>query len=279
MLALVIASEKHSQLGLAPALSFGLVLEDRSYWRQSSVLGRVLAGLKDVKAVSGWIGPCPTPTNKLSKAWARANVSIISFPKSEYLGEDAERFAPEQGLLDPQPGEDAMKYLEDLEDWSKQMVPEPPPHSKVETKLLALELDELPTTPDLEIQAGRDYKARLTFEVGGQTVVYTLQKNPTFVATPPCIEGPHRIHSRQLPDYSNFWEVSDLKHAPDPAALKRVMVINATGGNAEVLARAWCAERGRHAVIRRGSLTPTCLACAVKMASRTSLGTNVLIWS
>jgi hypothetical protein len=61
MLALVIASEKHSQLGLAPALSFGLVLEDRSYWRQSSVLGRVLAGLKDVKAVSGWIGPCPSP--------------------------------------------------------------------------------------------------------------------------------------------------------------------------------------------------------------------------
>jgi hypothetical protein len=279
MLALVLASQSTKNLGLAPAPSFGLVLSDRSYWRQSCVLGKVMAGLKNVKAISGWIGPCPAPRNKISKAWARIKVPIISFPKSEYRGEEFESFAPDQGLLDPQPGEDPIKYLEELEDWSKQMVPVSPTPSEVGTKLLSIELEELPMTPDLVDQAGRDYKARIEFAVGGEKVAYTLKMNPTFVAAHPCVEGPHTIHSRQQPEYSNFWEVSDLKTAPEPATQKNVMVINATCGEGEVLARAWCAERGIHAVIRRESATPTCFACAVRMASNVSLGTNVLIWS
>lgn len=279
MIALVLASQSTQKLGLAPTRSFGLVLKDRSYWRQSCVLGRVMAGSEDAKAISGWIGPCPAPKNKLVKAWARIPVPIFSFPKSEYSSEGVENLAPDQGLLDPQPDENPTKYLEDLEDWSKQIVPEPPAASKVTTNLLSINLEELPTAPELVIQAGRDYKASVEFEVSGQTVVYTLKKTPTFVATPPCLEGPHTIHSRQLPDYSNFWEISDLKTAPQPATQNTVMVINATCGDGEVLARAWCVERGTHAVIRRNSVTPTCFTCAVRMASNVSLGINVLIWS
>ena len=55
----------------------------------------------------------------------------------------------------------------------------------------------------------------------------------------------------------------------------RVMVINATGKGAEVLARAWCSERGRNAVIRRAG--GPCFVCAVRAASKGGLGTGVLI--
>ena len=55
-----------------------------------------------------------------------------------------------------------------------------------------------------------------------------------------------------------------------------VMVINATGRGAEVLARAWCSERGRNAVIRRAG--GPCFVCAVRAASKAGLGVGVLIW-
>jgi len=54
------------------------------------------------------------------------------------------------------------------------------------------------------------------------------------------------------------------------------LIINATGKGAEVLARAWCAERGRNAVIRRNP--GPCFVCAYDVASKRGLGVNVLIW-
>ncbi|KAI9812105.1 MAG: hypothetical protein M1832_000616 [Thelocarpon impressellum] len=49
-----------------------------------------------------------------------------------------------------------------------------------------------------------------------------------------------------------------------------VMVINATGQGAEALARAWCSERGKNAIIRRSG--GPCYVCAVKAADKAGLG-------
>jgi len=54
------------------------------------------------------------------------------------------------------------------------------------------------------------------------------------------------------------------------------MIINATGKGAEVLARAWCSERGRNAVIRRAG--GPCFVCAVRAAGKRGLGLGTLIW-
>jgi len=54
------------------------------------------------------------------------------------------------------------------------------------------------------------------------------------------------------------------------------MVINATGKGAEALARAWCSERGKNAVIRRSG--GPCFVCAIGAASKAGLGTGILIW-
>lgn len=46
-----------------------------------------------------------------------------------------------------------------------------------------------------------------------------------------------------------------------------IMVIKATGtGDAEILARAWCAERGKIAIIRKAG--GPCYACAVRAARK-----------
>jgi hypothetical protein len=181
------------------------------------VLGRVMGGLKDIKAVSRWIGPCPAPNNNSIKGWAKINAPILSHPRSEYLGEESEDLAPELSELDIRPGEDPMEYMEKLEDWSKYVVPEPPAPSKVTSKLLSIELEEQPKEAALARHAGNDYKVSIVFEVDGERVDFMLKFCPLFVATPPCLEGPHAVHSRQLPEFNNVWKVADLKTAPEPA--------------------------------------------------------------
>ncbi len=60
----------------------------------------------------------------------------------------------------------------------------------------------------------------------------------------------------------------------------RLLVINAMGDGDEVVARAWCSERGKHAVIRRDIPgKECCFACACNLAAGdTGLNCNVLIW-
>lgn len=71
-------------------------------------------------------------------------------------------------------------------------------------------------------------------------------------------------------------KAADLKEAY-PAG-DQLVIIDAQGDGEEVVARAWCAERARHAVIRRGR--DCCFVCAITLAeSRTGLGIKVLILS
>jgi len=77
----------------------------------------------------------------------------------------------------------------------------------------------------------------------------------------------------------NWWDVRDLKGAtPEDYDDNGLIVINATGKGAETLARAWCSERGKSALIRRA--TGPCFACAYKAADsvKMGLGLGVLIW-
>lgn len=69
------------------------------------------------------------------------------------------------GLLGIRPGEDPMRYIEELEDWSNYVIPEPPAPSTVTPNLLSVELNELPMDGELEGYMGKDYKASLVFNV------------------------------------------------------------------------------------------------------------------
>ena len=67
MTALVAASLSTKEFGPAPTMISGLALTDQSYWWQTSSLGRVIGGVKDVKEASGWLGPCPASENRSLK--------------------------------------------------------------------------------------------------------------------------------------------------------------------------------------------------------------------
>lgn len=76
---------------------------------------------------------------------------------------------------------------------------------------------------------------------------------------------------------SVHWTIERLKdHTAQDEERSDVMVTNPTGQGAETLARAWCSERGKNAVIRRAG--GPCFICVESAASRFGLDTGVLIW-
>ncbi|KFY39475.1 hypothetical protein V494_03966 [Pseudogymnoascus sp. VKM F-4513 (FW-928)] len=196
-------------------------------------------------------------------------------------------------------------YLEDMQDSSRWIIPAPPVQEISTCKLLSIRLKKLPLNiahkpsssqaggeldldEEREVENETQYRASLVFKLDSSTepVTYKLFTNPVFVTLPPCKpgpKGPHEVHMRELPRYqTNIWTVEQLKDhtAEEGEAMEAVagspMIINATGEGAEVLARAWCSERGKNAVVRKKG--GPCFVCAVRAAGVTSLGTRVLIW-
>ena len=106
-------------------------------------------------------------------------------------------------------------------------------------------------------------------------VEYPLTCNSVIVSAPPCVSGPHLAHAREHERYRRVADIKDLQN-DELTAPGKVLVINATGGrDAEVLARAWCCSKGRHAVISRGETT--CMTCAFNATE--NIDADVLILS
>jgi hypothetical protein len=271
---------------LNPALFFddGLIVGHKSYWPKRTVLGRVLGGHKDAKSVCGWVGPMPAPTGNVT-GWVRIAARRVDCPipcntslnSLESLGFDQ-----------PGPEETAETIITNITDPNEWIQAIPPARLSSELAstrcaLQTINLTEMPraasatagVTPSTK---EKEYRASLTFSIGAptNTVTYTLYSNPLFVSPHPCV-GIHTLHRRQVAKYlASTIRVPDLKEAYPPS--DQFLLIDATGEGEECVARAWCAERARHAVIRRGS--ETCFACAATMVgARSGLGFNVLIWS
>jgi tetratricopeptide (TPR) repeat protein len=306
MAALVLCTPSISKsLGVAHYYDCGLSLPKQSYWRARTVLGRVLGCLPGVVSLCGWIGPCPSlefipplpegatkelryirlKTRRVAPDYtpdSDNNVIHLSHRHNQY---EATRL---------QPDEDLPAYLAEMKDADKWVIPEPPVRELSTCTIQSIRLKKLP--PDINVTAQKarkeisdqevdsmaEYRASIVFTIDNNedAITYTLYTNPVFVTPPPCRPGPqgiHEVHLRALPMYQkNVWTVDRLKdHTPEDFD-DNVMVINATGKGAEALARAWCSERGKNAVIRR-SVGP-CFVCALGAASKAGLGTGILIW-
>jgi hypothetical protein len=121
----------------------------------------------------------------------------------------------------------------------------------------------------------KEYRATLDFKVKGVLQSYTLYTTPVFVTAHPCV-GNHILFKTQAKLYTrNIVSAASLKNYTWDG--QKFLVIDALVEGHELLARAWCAERGRHAVIRKGS--DCCLACAAMMAGKIGLAFNLLIWA
>ena len=89
------------------------------------------------------------------------------------------------------------------------------------------------------------------------------------MCAPPCV-GTHLTHQCQAVTYlGSVVKVADLKGAYQSTDM--LVIIDAQGPGEQVVARAWCAERARNAIVRKG--LDCCFACAVNVANKaTGLG-------
>jgi hypothetical protein len=287
MCALVDASLTTRNLGPAPYYDNGIVVSTKSYWPKRTVLGRVLGGVRHVKSVCGWVGPLPAPrgtgpTGGAVTGWIRLNARRLDIPipvvKSARPLEDLGFTANS-----PESNEDIIESLVNPSEYITPTAPGPQPNQRASV-LKAINLELVAQAPQslgslLTGLPTEEYRASLDFEVNGIATKYTLYSNPVFVTAPPCV-GTHLIFRRQAEVMlREAVPVAILKDTYPPA--NKLLIIKALGEGDEVVARAWCAERGKHAVIRRDVPgQECCFACAANMARGSSgLNVNVLIWT
>jgi hypothetical protein len=198
-------------------------------------------------------------------------------------GSGEEDYGASRRLFSPRTGETAFDVIQELSDMTRWSEPIPPPKVNQSCSVCKIALKALPleTTGNIDRNDARtEHQASIAFRftgiAGTSDVTYTLYTNPTFISAHPCI-GTHAVHQREMSRYmDNVVSVRDLK-AFEGSGGRKVLVINAQCEGGETVARAWCAERGKHAVVRRGK--GTCFTCSVSMAGREGLGVGVLIWS
>jgi hypothetical protein len=278
----------------------GLSLPKQSHWRVQSVLGRVLGCLPGVISLCGWIGPCPSvefiPPFPESPRFVRLkarHIALTNFEDTEddtiYLGDGGDHY-----MQRIQPGEEIHDFIAQMQDPGNWIIPEAPMQEVSTVIIKSIRLKKLPLEANIAAMSANgelnekqlaeevEYRATIIFSIDNNEdpVSYTLYSNPLFVTLPPCHPGAggrHAIHLRELPRFQKLvWTVERLKdHTPEDFD-EDVMIINATGKGSEVLARAWCSERGKNAVIRR--VGGPCFACAVRGAGKGGLRLGVLIW-
>ncbi|KAF2753216.1 hypothetical protein EJ05DRAFT_515049 [Pseudovirgaria hyperparasitica] len=299
MSVLVHASPSIRGFGGAPFYADGLVVRNSSYWPKRTVLGRVLGAHRDAGSVCGWIGPLPAPTG-VPEGWVRINAKRTlpptpCDPKTDILESLGFAAAADPGSHNvPQFTEPVDSLLTSLTDSGAYVVPVPPTRDdrrKSELKEIRLmELSAPGTALSAKSSGVTEYRAILHFSVNSVPVSYTLYNVPLFVSPHPCRGSPdsrkigsdpckgahvlHKKHAKRLLDSAvNVSQLKDLYSAKDS-----FLLIDAMGEGEELVARAWCSERARSAVVRRGE--DTCFACAASMAEgRGGVGFNVLIWA
>jgi hypothetical protein len=281
MSCLVYASPSIRSISSAPYWENGLIVKNKSYWPKRTVLGRVLGGLRNPKSVCGWIGPVPAPEGWTTTDWIRLKCRRVDIPIP--VSSTAQDALESLGFETPEGGETpeaAVQSIVDPNEW----IQSPGPQSRRagdtnRTQFKGFHLSEVDGTAATGgTLPTKEYRASVDFDINGTLTTYVLYSNPVFVSAPPCV-GTHLMHRRQASNYLSEGRVikaADLKEAyPEADSL---VIIDAQGTGEEAVARAWCAERARHAVIRRG--LGCCFACAVVVAAKsTGLGVNVLIWS
>ncbi|KAL2674991.1 hypothetical protein Neosp_011171 [[Neocosmospora] mangrovei] len=265
MPALVLATPSLLRMGEPAQPSAGLVLNGRSYWRFKHVLGRVFGGMKGIKAANGWVGPCPpvlpNDGQVVRPGWWRIQEKDVPF---DQVPKEPAETSNLQGLDEP------VKWVGTI----------PPRNSPTKIKFSGLQFLRAKAADPRDV-VDEPRRAVLTFQINKAPIasLLELKYNPTFVAAPRCIDGPHLIDLGDLPRLENVVDVADIgdpfKSVPED---ERVLIIDATGdGDCELLARAWCSMEGRHAVIARAG-EETCFTCAVRAAGDQGLGLGCLIW-
>lgn len=224
MAALVYCTPSLRDIGSSLFYDSGLVLSYATYWRQRTVLARVLGGLRTAKSVYGWVGPCPPVVvdeeEPNFQGYVRVKARRVEFPAAGYKrpDDDEDDDQPGDGSAPPpggrsmkrRPGESTRAFLTDLGDMNHWKPPSVPPISTVSVALQTVKLKKLPLAEG-DIEVNRECQASLLFTIDGVETTFTCYTLPTFMTAHPCL-GEHSVHEREGGVYSNIVEVNQLKN-------------------------------------------------------------------
>ncbi|KAH8556498.1 hypothetical protein BGW37DRAFT_472805 [Umbelopsis sp. PMI_123] len=276
MTALISFTPEIYAIGPAPYYDSGLVLKDKTYWRITSVLGRVLGATPGARASLSWIGPCAVVIRGLVKvpAWVKVTARLI--PHTDITSfdadlDDVDNFIP--AIRDNPTADEIDRLLQNYENRSNWITPLPPnplkrQNEKDKYEIIGIELKKNP----ISIEVGYDdpldatHSSSLIMKINGIQVTFNLYTNPLFLCSHPCT-GSHAVHKDKLAKVRQaFVSPNELKQLN---TWDGILLVNVQGsGNAEVAARAWCAERGWHALVKHHK---TCFYCAWEQARQIHL--------
>lgn len=285
---LVESSASARSIGQAVLWMDGLVVGSTSYWPSRSVLGRVLGALPGVQNICGVVGPVKVPVmGAASPSWVYAQATDIAIPIPAVYQQESVMMMIGLTTVDGLSLEEdeAARDLLNPSRWkAPASLPPRPLGSQSSAELKGIHLTNATRMNILANPTSNktQYRIRLDFALSSspnsaiKQTSYILYSNPVFVSVPQCAGADHPIFELKAKRHiERVFRVFDLINS-NPSR-DELMIIDARGKGEETVARAWCAERGRNAVVRR--VGRGCFACAAKLASRSEgLGYEVLIW-
>ncbi|KAH8556496.1 hypothetical protein BGW37DRAFT_472785 [Umbelopsis sp. PMI_123] len=271
---MVLSPPEIKELGTAPYPHSGLMLTDRTYWRTSSILGSILGGMKGVKSSLHWVGPCVPVIEgvEIVAQWVSVTSRHLAYPKVNDTNVNSKSILPyDMNDLTTKDFETRLRRMELSDNWIN---PHPPPPKSPEDGGDKIEIQGIKLHkytafickgPYEEFYA---YYASLLIRLNDKLITFQLIYNPMLICTHPCI-GVHERHRSQL--RYTIVEASALQNSP---RFDHTLIVNVQGSHeADVMARAWCFQQGRHAVIK---IPQTCFCCAWEYAR--SIDVQVIIY-
>jgi hypothetical protein len=276
MSALITFSPETERLGAAPFYDSGLVLKDKTYWRITSVLGRVLGATPGARASLDWVGPCTGVARGLTKVpeWVKVTARLI--PHTDITSFDADlddvnNIIP--AISDNPTADEIDRVLQNYENPSNWVTPLSPnpikrPNEREKYEIIGIELKKNPVSMEARYADPLDatYSASILMKISGVAITYNLHTNSLFLCSHPCT-GTHAVHKDKFPNVQR--NIVTPKELKELNAWDGILLVNVQGsGNAEVAARAWCSERGWHALVKQPK---TCFYCAWEQARQIHL--------
>ncbi|OBT81562.1 hypothetical protein VE02_09550 [Pseudogymnoascus sp. 03VT05] len=273
-----------ARLGGDANLYGGFVYSGQSFWSTACIIGRVLAAGKGASECMGWLSS-PIKPKGVVEGWVSVNVELE--PRSDgeegphaariwkkstvereshVLGDgDARTILPGDFTLPPADVPDPVNLEVNLESLDLFTGLDSAESSPLEEDGPGIEAAEKPKV--------RTYSAMLQFTVKPsdeptKSMNFALTYDVQFVTAHPCVPS---LHTRLIQSIEIFVIDCTEPDPPEVAALDAHPAQSAHvsrkrrfGSDLEMLARAWCAEKGYNALVSRKGRN--CIACSIREA-------------
>ena len=275
-------------LGTTAALLGGFLLDSRSWWSKSCIVGRVMAPHKGSTESMGCINtPNLSVVDHKGKAfedgWVTVQIEQIPSAREQTRIHDGIKVGQKSSPLGTGQGKVTEKEFlmppADLFDSLEQV--------DVNVDVVAFEEGRSKQHPHRDNKQPREnLAASVTFACKGSNasslppnVIFHLRYNVWFVVAQPCrLPDGHAEHVPCHPLHHTYTytvkALPDLLSSTPPNHVdinESVWIVDARGNpDKDIFARAWCAQVGKNAIVAR--IGKVCVSCCIRMAKAIEVG-------